>query len=1130
MHTRASNSELVEPLPKPEYTLNQRLRRRNRRVPYDQRNNPPQHPRIVYPSILDINYFRYFLDILRNYDPMDDEPMWAADRVVALTLGSAITIFKTVNEFAIKALFDRLLGEIRAFSQHENESLTDAWLRMKEMLRNCHGHNLSKGNIIKIFYHSLSEITQEVLNATVTKNHQASIQNLKTKFERLADKQSSRPSGSLPSTTQPNPQGSKAYQPPQARNKHVNVVFTRSGKSYDPPDNPNDQQDNSENPINFDSDDEDDEPTSQPKTQPTKLVKETPLPKPIDVIDEILEEDFDALLEGSKILHSIKGTLLEEEIFTEFVEFMAMTTDENFKSESDTEEPPFDKITINTDYKIKTTLEEPPTDLELKSLPDNLEYVFLKEPSFLRIQLLDDKKPVVQKQRRLNPNMQEVAKKEIVKLLDTVFGDSFDKCLNNLDKMLQRCKDAHLVLNWEKCHFMVKEGIVLGHKVSSLGLKVDKAKIRCISGLEIRTTLDQCHHRPTGGHYGPNVTAKKALSLAFKDLSDSEALILRTMSSPNHPTSNIEDAFSSNFPDYLPASPDYVPASPGKTYSSSSNSFGVVPIASPSLSLFHEDPYMKVMQAYCHDQSSFSTFTLPQAFEIGESSRKTNLERHEEQIEEILNHLDEISLDRNEHIEDKIEGLGQGRVVIKQDFNTLEDEFQQAPLAMTQAAIKKFVDDSVTAALEAQAATMANTSNPDRNTSPTGTPVAKTENHKEFISCQPFYFNGTEGAVGLIRWFERIKSVFFRSRKMEDKLYNLIVKGNGLKTYVRRFQELAVLCPNMVPNTEILLEAFIEGLPRSIEGNVTASKPQTLKKAINIAQRLIDQCQKTNINTQRRAYLLRDKNAHQDSNVVTDAFYDIRMANGNLVSTNTVIKGATLTLLNQPFEIDLMLIKLGSFDVVIGIDWLSKYHTKILCDEKVIHIPLNGETLIIRVIEKKSDEKRIEDIPVVKEFPDFFPEDLHDLPPICQVEFQIDLNPGAAPVDRAPYRPAPLEMQELSNQLQELIDRGFLRPSLGEVLMQKEKVIAYESRKLKPNEENDITHVLELGTVVFAVKIWRHYLYCTKCTVFTDHKSLQHILHQKELNMRQRRWLELLTYYDCAIRYHPGKENVVADA
>ncbi|GJS98808.1 reverse transcriptase domain-containing protein [Tanacetum coccineum] len=334
----------------------------------------------------------------------------------------------------------------------------------------------------------------------------------------------------------------------------------------------------------------------------------------IDVIDEILEEDFDALLN--------KGT---------------MATDENSESETE-EEPEFEKITINTDYKINMSLEEPPMDLELKPLPDNLEYVFLEEPSLLpttdipgispsfckhKIQLLDDKKPVIQKQRRLNPNMQEVVKKEIMKLLDTgiiypivdspwvspihcvvkkggitvvtnennelvatrtvtgwrvcidyrklneatakdhfplpfmdqmlerlirnryfcflngfsryfqipidpmdqekttftcpfetyayrrmpfglcnapaifqrcmlaifhdlieesikvfmddfsVFRNSFDKCLNNLDKMLQRCKDAHLVLNWEKCHIMVREGIVLGHKVSSAGLEVD---------------------------------------------------------------------------------------------------------------------------------------------------------------------------------------------------------------------------------------------------------------------------------------------------------------------------------------------------------------------------------------------------------------------------------------------------------------------------------------------------------------------------------------------------------------------------------------------------------------------------------------------------------------------------------
>ncbi|GKF49448.1 putative reverse transcriptase domain-containing protein, partial [Tanacetum coccineum] len=101
---------------------------------------------------------------------------------------------------------------------------------------------------------------------------------------------------------------------------------------------------------------------------------------------------------------------------------------------------------------------------------------------------------------------------------------------------------------------------------------------------------------------------------------------------------------------------------------------------------------------------------------------------------------------------------------------------------------------------------------------------------------------------------------------------------------------------------------------------------------------------------------------------------------------------------------------------------------------------------------------------------------------------------------------------------------------LGAVLMQRMKVIAYASRQLKIHEKNYTTYDLELGAVVFALKIWRHYLYGTKCVVFTDHKSLQHILNKKELNMRQRRWIELLSDYDCEIRYHPRKANVVADA
>ncbi|GJV54533.1 reverse transcriptase domain-containing protein [Tanacetum coccineum] len=174
-----------------------------------------------------------------------------------------------ISRFFPPALFDDILKKSSLFLHHENESLTDAWLRMKEMLQNCHGHNLSKGNIIKIFYHGLSEITQEVLNAATGGNTNTDTDKIMARMDAmtikmdaqykelqsrakqptpdlndndipmsreeeakfiLADKQSSRPSGSLPSNTQPNPRGSnfKAYQPPQARNEHVNVVFTRS--------------------------------------------------------------------------------------------------------------------------------------------------------------------------------------------------------------------------------------------------------------------------------------------------------------------------------------------------------------------------------------------------------------------------------------------------------------------------------------------------------------------------------------------------------------------------------------------------------------------------------------------------------------------------------------------------------------------------------------------------------------------------------------------------------------------------------------------------------------------------------------------------------------------------------------
>nr|GEU82972.1 reverse transcriptase domain-containing protein [Tanacetum cinerariifolium] len=264
------------------------------------------------------------------------------------------------------------------------------------------------------------------------------------------------------------------------------------------------------------------------------------------------------------------------------------------------------------------------------------------------------------------------------------------------------------------------------------------------------------------------------------------------MSSLDHPTSNLEDAFSSNFLNYLPlASLDYFPASPGKTYSSSSNSFGIVPLASPTLSLFHDDLHMKVLQAYYTKKSP-----IPQEF----LSPK------------------------------------------KQDRSSMPPKrasTSEAP-AITQAVIRKLVADSVIVALEAQAAMMANANNPNRNTVFSRSRCAE-ENKVTFATGTLTddalsWWNAYTQPMGIkqanqITWTE-LKRILTNKycpqtkiRKMEEELYNLTVKGNDLKPYVRRFQELTVLCPNMVPNTKKLSEAFIMGLPQSIEGDVTASKP-----------------------------------------------------------------------------------------------------------------------------------------------------------------------------------------------------------------------------------------------------------------------------------------------------------------
>ncbi|GJX77052.1 putative reverse transcriptase domain-containing protein, partial [Tanacetum coccineum] len=159
-----------------------------------------------------------------------------------------------------------------------------------------------------------------------------------------------------------------------------------------------------------------------------------------------------------------------------------------------------------------------------------------------------------------------------------------------------------------------------------------------------------------------------------------------------------------------------------------------------------------------------------------------------------------------------------------------------------------------------------------------------------------------------------------------------------------------------------------------------------------------------------------------------DVSYAVKLADGRVFETNTVLRGCALGLLGHPFNIDQIPVELGSFDVIIGMVWLPNHHAVIVYDEKIVRIP-NGDEVLMKETEDKSEEKRLEDVPTVRDFLEVFPEDLPRLPPARQVQFQIDLVLGAAPVARALYRLAPSELKELSTQLQELSYKGFIRPS-----------------------------------------------------------------------------------------------------
>nr|GEU81662.1 retrovirus-related Pol polyprotein from transposon 17.6 [Tanacetum cinerariifolium] len=523
-------------------------------------------------------------------------------------------------------------------------------------------------------------------------------------------------------------------------------------------------------------------------------------------------------------------------------------------------------------------------------------------------------------------------------------------------------------------------------------------------------------------------------------------------------------------------------------------------------------------------------------------------------------------------------------------------------------------------------------------------PVARECTYQDFMKCQPLNFKGTKGFVGLIRWCEKMEIVFHISNCPE------------------RYQVKTHKTTRCCLNCNNLMDKKLKGY--SVKNAKNKRRFDTNHRD-NCGQQPPFKRQNTEGQNVARAYTAGNNKkkdyggtlpyCNRSVMVVTTqgtpgpnqrvVTYAVELADGRTSKTSTVLRGCTLGLLENPFNIDLMPIDLGSFDVIIGMDWLAKNYAVIVCNKKIVHIPYGNEILIVqreksnekksmlsiiscvkahKYMEKgcqlclaqvtvkenkdKSKENRLEDLQgiykakfltlgslvlfvknkdgslqmcidyhelnnltVKNRYPLPRINDLFDQLQGSSMYSKIDLRSGYhqlrvcdEDIPKTAFRTryshyefqvmpfglknAPTVFMDLMNRIlkQKLCSAPILalpegsenfmvycdasHKGLGAVLMQRDKVIAYASRQLKIHEKNYTTHDLELGAMVFALKMWRHYLYGTRCIVFTNHKSLQHILDQKELNMRQRKWLELLSDYDCKICCHPRKGNVVANA
>nr|GEX97509.1 putative reverse transcriptase domain-containing protein [Tanacetum cinerariifolium] len=430
-------------------------------------------------------------------------------------------------------------------------------------------------------------------------------------------------------------------------------------------------------------------------------------------------------------------------------------------------------------------------------------------------------------------------------------------------------------------------------------------------------------------------------------------------------------------------------------------------------------------------------------------------------------------------------------------------------LTLTQEDVDQLVQDGIAAAIrdERERVRKEATKAEGPARGPVTEPIARECSFASFMKCGPTQFYGTKGAVGLVRWFEKIENTFEISeclevRKvkfatatlhdraltwLEDKLIHLKLRDINIAAYTERFNELVVLCPDAVLNEKKKVELYIKGLPGIIKGETTSSRPVNLNEALRMAYALMEQkiqskneriaeganqtrvspkcnrCGKCHFHQcpprcencgkiRHKAKDCRGKNmapgaavqpnivcyscgerGHKSSECPKKADqrggnrqgYEVELADRKVVSTNSVLRGCTLDLLDHLFDIDLMPIELGMFNVIVRMDWLVESDALIVCGRKEVHVPYRNKTLVV----KSDTKKQLQDVPVICNFLEVFPDDLPGLPPPQKVEFKVELIPGAARVARAPYRLVPSELKELSDQLKELSEKGFIRPS-----------------------------------------------------------------------------------------------------